>query len=312
MGKSWCFHFACRNSHNFCNVFLFFQTWGKVCPVSDVLGVFPLQHSGTARAFLQQWQQLGLGGNIPADLPGGEEQGEGAEEKAYKYCMAAALLLPEPSYHCYSALCKNVTSLHCSALRRVEIKLCRLFGAAWSHPGILEMDLIRKMACVTVLSAFPPFLIHLLPLSNGSGIYCSISAKVFKGSEIPEGVTFLQTCWKWVLRCRRDPQWSSYRGKSPLSVMVGVFPGGWACAWPCSLAWPHVEVMSGRETSCRGMCSNQGFHSTEIYLGMHWRFWDKEELLLHWSCAWGEGKAGSGRGPGFCLPVGVKGILLPK
>lgn len=38
--------------------------------------------------------------------------------------MAAALLLPETSYHCYSALCKNVTSLHCSALSQVEITNC--------------------------------------------------------------------------------------------------------------------------------------------------------------------------------------------
>lgn len=123
---------------------------------------------------------------------GEESREEELGREGYKYCMAATLLLPEPSYCCYSALCKNVTSLHCSALNRVEITNCTLgLESPWHF---LEMGFIREVAGVTVLSAFPPCLKHLSPLSGGSGIYCSTSVKVFRGSEIPEGVTFLWKC----------------------------------------------------------------------------------------------------------------------
>ena len=87
----------------------------------------------------------------------------------YKYCMAAAILLPEPSYCCYIAHCKNVRSLHCTALNHVEItnytvRLC--FGLElWF--GVFWIDMIRKMAYVTMLSVFSPLLVLLLLLSNG-------------------------------------------------------------------------------------------------------------------------------------------------
>lgn len=80
----------------------------------------------------------GLGRQRPKLIRRGEEsRDKELRREAYKYCMAAALLLPEPSYHCCSALCKNVTSLHCSALNRVEITNCTLFGLAWAYPGVL-------------------------------------------------------------------------------------------------------------------------------------------------------------------------------
>jgi len=45
--------------------------------------------------------------------------------------MAAAMLLPEPSYCCYIARCKNVRCLHCTALNHVAVTNHTVY-LAWS------------------------------------------------------------------------------------------------------------------------------------------------------------------------------------
>lgn len=97
--------------------------------------------------------------------------------------------------------------------------------------------------------------------------------------------------------CRRDPPLELPQREKHLACGDGYFSRGMCMALLSCLAkhWSDVWKEKLLQEEELGMCSNRGFHSTEIYLGMHRRHGDKEELLLQWSCTWGEGKAGSGR-----------------
>lgn len=119
MWKFWHFHFTCEDSYKHWDISSFqtCQIWGKIWPVSF-------------------WKHLSEGFSLAVEAAAAHcvweaasrliRRGERSSNKKlrredYKYCMAAAILLPEPSYCCYIAHCKNVRSLHCTALNHVEI-----------------------------------------------------------------------------------------------------------------------------------------------------------------------------------------------
>lgn len=213
-------------------------------PCVTPLGDVPSTAQWHSKSFPPAVAAAGLGNQHPGWFAGGKRAGE---REANKSCMAATLLLPESSYRCCSALRKNVTSLHCSALGITHCTLCLgWFGVTLAFQRWIWLAKWFVWLCSQ------PFLLSLsisfhFPLSLE--FTARLQPKLFKAQNTLKVLHSYRRVRNGWFGAGETPHWSSRRGKSTLPVVMGVFPEG--CAWPCSLAWPNTEVMFGRKSSCR-------------------------------------------------------------
>lgn len=121
------FHSICYNSYKYRSVsnFDICPIWGKIWPVVSLSGMFNLQHVGTVRTFPAAVAAAACpcAGEAASRVirRGTRSRTKELRSQNYKYCTAAAPLLPQPSAYCYIACCKNVTSPHRTVLNHVEI-----------------------------------------------------------------------------------------------------------------------------------------------------------------------------------------------